>query len=99
MNQNFKVLFLLKQGQKTSKKTLPIYVRITIDGQRAEWSVQRKCDAIKWDQRAGRAIGSKEDIKALNSYLDAVQATIHSIQKEYMLRNEPLTAEIVRAKV
>ena len=99
MNQNFKVLFLLKQGQKTNKKTLPIYVRITIDGKRAEWSVQRKCDATKWDQRSGRAIGSKEDIKALNSYLDAVQATIHSIQKEYMLRNELLTAEIVRAKV
>jgi hypothetical protein len=34
----------------------------------------------------------------LNQYLDAIQANIFQVQKEYALRNEPVTATQVRAK-
>ncbi len=99
MSENFKVLFLLKKGRDSNPITLPIYVRVTINGDRVEWSVQRKCEVKRWNQKTGRAIGVKEEAKSLNAFLDAIQANIFQIQKEYALRNEPVTAEQVRAKL
>ena len=60
MSQSFKVLFFLKKGKRCNVKSLPIYVRITINGKRAEWSVQRSCESgSKWNQAVGRATGNK----------------------------------------
>ena len=88
MTPNFKVLFFLKKGRNRSEKSLPIYVRVTINGERAEWTCQRNCDFAKWNQQTGRAIGNKEETKNLNQYLDAIQVNIFQIQKEYALRKE-----------
>jgi site-specific recombinase XerD len=99
MSQNFKVLFFLKKGRNRREKSLPIYVRVTINGERAEWTCQRNCDAAKWNQQTGRAAGTKEETNSLNQYLDAIQANIFQVQKEYVLRNEPVSAAQVRAKI
>ncbi len=99
MSQSFKVLFFLKQGNRCNVKSLPIYVRVTVNGKRSEWSIQRNCDRSKWNQGIGRATGTKEEVKILNAYLDAIQGNIFSIQKEFALRNEPLTAEHVKAQI
>jgi site-specific recombinase XerD len=47
----------------------------------------------------GRASGTKEDAKILNAYLDTIQGNIFTVQKEYALRNQPITAEQVRSKI
>jgi site-specific recombinase XerD len=99
MSQNFKILFFLKKGRNRKEKSLPIYVRITINGERAEWTCQRNCDKAKWNQQTGRAIGNKDETKCLNQYLDAIQANIFQVQTEYTLRNEPIAAGQVRAKI
>ena len=83
MSQDFKVLFFLKKGKGSSEKSLPIYVRVTIDGKLAEWTVQRNCAAgLRWNQKLGRASGTKEEVKVLNGYLDAIQSNIFAIQRE-----------------
>ena len=100
MNQRFKVLFFLKRGKGDNENSLPIYVRVNVDGKSAEWSVQRRCDSsMKWNQKLGRVNGTKEESKTLNTFLDAVQGAIFIIQKEYALRNESVTAEKVRSAV
>lgn len=100
MNQNFKVLFFLKKGKRCNVKSLPIYVRVTVDGKRAEWSVQRNCEhGLKWNQQSGRAIGNKEEVKILNGFLDAIRGNIFAFQRDSALRNESITAEQVRAKI
>jgi hypothetical protein len=48
-------------------------MRITVDGKRADTSAGRECDPTKWNSQAGRAIGTKEEIKSLNNYLDSLQ--------------------------
>ena len=99
MTQNFKILFFLKNGKRSNQKSLPIYVRVTINGERVEWTCQRNCDPAKWNQQTGRATGNKDETKCLNQYLDVIQANIFQIQKEYALRNEPVTVSQVRAKI
>lgn len=99
MSQSFKVLFFLKKGKGNNEKLLPIYVRLTVNGERAEWTVQRTCDSSRWNQAIGRVNGNKEEVKELNQYLDAIHGNIHQVQKEYALRNEPISALEVRAKL
>ena len=92
MNQSFKTLFFLKKGKGYTDGPLPIYVRITIDGKRAECSLQRSCEPSRWNKNTGRVAGSKNEAVQLNSYLDNVQGKIFSIQSEHALRNETLAA-------
>jgi len=99
MTQNFKILFFLKKGKGSNQKSLAIYVRVTINGERVEWTCQRTCDPARWNQQTGRVMGNKDETKSLNQYLDAIQANIFQVQREYTLRNEPITAGLVRAKI
>jgi site-specific recombinase XerD len=100
MNQRFKILFFLKRGKGCKQKQLPIYVRVKVDDTAAEWSVQRRLETgSKWNQKLGRVTGTKEESRTLNSYLDAIQGNIFTIQKECALRNECTSAEEVRAKI
>ena len=71
-------------------KSLSIYVRVTVDGVRVEWSIQRNCIAgSKWSQKLGRVVGTREEVKILNAYLDAIQGNIFALQKEFALQNKP----------
>ena len=95
MSQNFKVIFFLKKGKQYDNSKLPIYVRITVDKKRAEWSVQRYIEpGIKWNQKTGRASGTKEEVKVLNAFLDAIYSKIFAIQRGAAIRNELLTGVI-----
>ncbi|HKG04963.1 MAG TPA: Arm DNA-binding domain-containing protein [Pedobacter sp.] len=62
MKTNLSLLFYLKK--RNSKETGPaaIYLRITIDGKRAELATCFKCDPEKWSHTAGKMIGTKECI-------------------------------------
>ena len=68
MTQNFKILFFLKNGKRSNQKSLPIYVRVTINGERVEWTCQRNCDPARWNQQTGRVIGNKDETKSLNEF-------------------------------
>ncbi len=99
MNKSFKSFFFFKKGNGYKEGPMPVYLRISVNGQRAEITVQRKCDALKWNLASGRATGKKSEILQLNQYLDVIQGKIFEIQKEHELKNEPLTAEIVKQKL
>jgi Arm DNA-binding domain len=96
MSQSFKVLFYLKKGNGKKEGILPVYVRLTVDGKRVEWSVQQNCDETKWNKQAGRMYGAKGEAKKLNLFLDAIQAHIFDIQRDHALCKERITAEQVK---
>jgi hypothetical protein len=69
---SFGLLFYLKRGKKSTDNEQPIYLRITVNGIPKEISIQRYCLSSRWDAEKGRAAGLKEEIRALNSYLDTL---------------------------
>ena len=50
-----------ENGSKKKFKLAPIYMRITIDGKRSHYSIKRYIDPDRWDSKAHRVIGTKED--------------------------------------
>jgi site-specific recombinase XerD len=72
---------------------MPIYIRITVNGKRADMSAGRDCEPAKWNNRAGRAIGTKEDIKSLNNYLDSLQSKVRDAHQALIDANQIVTTE------
>jgi len=69
----FKVLFYIKRTKVLKDGTAPVFVRITIKGQRAEFRLQESIIVDHWDTEKGRARGYTKNAKQLNSYLDLVK--------------------------
>ncbi len=89
----------LKEGATTDNNKQPIYIRITINGKRIELSAKREIDPLKWNSNAGRAIGTKEEIKTLNAYLDTLQMKLYETQRQIIEGNKPLTTENFKNKL
>lgn len=51
MNKTFTLLFFIKKNKIITNGTVPIYLRITIDGKAAEIAAKRYIGPTKWDKR------------------------------------------------
>lgn len=58
---------------------LPIYVRITINGTKARFSLKIRVSEKIWDAKSGRAIGHSYEALQANRYLDSVVTRINTI--------------------
>lgn len=47
---------------------------MTVDGVPKELSIKRSWESNRWNPEAERASGTKEDARALNAYLDTLEA-------------------------
>ncbi|HWJ25212.1 MAG TPA: phage integrase SAM-like domain and Arm DNA-binding domain-containing protein, partial [Flavisolibacter sp.] len=103
VSRTFNILFFVRK-QKESKentqenqnKKAPIYIRITVDGKRAEVTTKREIDPTKWNRHAGRAHGTKEEIKTLNAYLDTLERKLHQVHQEVIESNKPFTVDTIK---
>ena len=90
---NFHLLFYIRKQKNYKGGPMPIYMRITVSGKRADISVGRDCDPTKWNNHAGRVIGTKEEIKALNNYLDSLQTKLRNAHQVLIDTNQQVTTE------
>lgn len=91
----FAVSFFVRNDKKDSNGKLPIYMRITVNGERAELSTQRKIEPTRWN-KAGQAKGNKDDIKSLNNYLDILKNKVYDIRADLIQKNQLVTAEVIK---
>jgi len=70
MQYDLSILFFLKKGQVDKKGLTPIYMRITVNGERAEISTNQKVELSKWDSVLQQAKGRSESARILNEHLD-----------------------------
>ena len=66
MNYELSVLLTLKKNKEGKSSEVPIYLRITVNGERAEVSTNRKVEVSKWDSDTQRAKGRSESARILN---------------------------------
>lgn len=59
--------------KQNSKGLAPVYLRVTVNGQRFETGTSHFIEMSKF-QESGRAIGSAEEVKELNEFPDVLRA-------------------------
>lgn len=109
IQKSFGLLFYLKKHHGDKDVHRPIYLRITVDGVMKEMSIHRTWDSTRWNTKAGRAVtdrrpfrkppetGTPEaEARALNAYLDTLQAKVHEARHQLLMGGKTVTAEAVR---
>ena len=98
MKTNFSLLFYLKKPKNYVKGAVPVYLRITVEGKPVEMSASRKCEPELWNTKAGHMIGTKEDAKTLNSYLDKMKAGVTAAHTSLCVEDADISAESIKCK-
>ncbi len=98
METRLSILFYGKKTKLDSKRTLSIYLRATIDGQRFEVSTQRYIEVSKWSIEAGKMKGNTEEARNLNQYLDNLKQQVYSYQKSIVQDGQAFSKETLRLK-
>lgn len=96
MRTQVNLLFYLKKRATYKSGPVAIYLRFTVEGQRAEVSTGKTCDPARWNGQAGRANGSKEDVRGLNMYLDTLQAKAQELHNVMTINDDEITAETLK---
>ena len=99
MNQTFSLLFILKRDKARADGTVPIYLRITIDGIRKEIASKRYILPRYWDTHAQKALGRSVEVRALNDYLDTLKEQVRGAQHALMKDSERVTSAAVKSRV
>jgi site-specific recombinase XerD len=99
MDKSFGFFFHLKKNKSDKSKEIPIYLRLTVNGETCEISAKRKCEAVKWNVGAGRVTGWSENAKSINSYLDLLQRMVYDKRKELIDQSLPVTAENIKTLI
>ena len=93
MQTTFSTTFILRTS-KTKNGLTPIYCRITVAGNRAEFSIKRSVAEKNWD--AGKAKGNSEEARTLNSYLKQIEAKIFEHYRDIIADDKLVTPEILK---
>jgi site-specific recombinase XerD len=96
MRTQVNLLFYLKKRATYKSGPVAIYLRFTVEGHRTEVSTGKTCEPARWNGQAGRANGSKEDVRVLNMYLDTLQAKAHELHNIMTINDDEVTAETLK---
>jgi len=96
-SKTFKILFRLIKARKKNNGA-PIYVRITVNGNRAEFSTDLFYPIDEWDCKTGRAIGRASKARTLNDELDIIKVDLKEAYKELTREGRFITAQAVKAR-
>jgi site-specific recombinase XerD len=97
MSKRIRIIFYLKKPRNYAAGPVPIYLRITIAGKRAELSTSRVCDPRRWNPSAGKAAGTKEATLSLNAYLDTLQQKVYEAHRQLLEMGQEASAHKVKA--
>ena len=96
MNKTLGLLFHLKLTKTKANGLAPIYLRITIDGVRADLSSKRFIDPCKWNSAAQKGNGSSEEIRNLNAYLKTLEQNAYEMLRILIEKKLPITAATLK---
>lgn len=95
--QSIAVLFYIRKAKSTKNKMAPIYMRITLNGQRAEISLQRDVEVSKWNAAAGLQTGNSEVAKSLNQYITYWRQRIYDAYESFVKEDKLATAVAIKS--
>jgi hypothetical protein len=93
--RTFSTVFYPRKDKADRNKLVPIYLRITVNGERAEIATGRRCRASKW--KNGRVAGSSTGAEELRLILNSLRAKVVAIYWELKAQKREVTAAGIKA--
>ncbi|MHA7864340.1 site-specific integrase [Flagellimonas marinaquae] len=95
-SHTFSILFWINKSRAINNKA-EIFVRITVNGKRANIGVKRKIDIDLWDNQNKKVKGKTKKSQEINRYLNLVQARLLSIYQDLKYKGELITPQLVKS--
>ena len=91
----FSLNFIARKRQNKEGE-LPISLRITMNGQRAEIYINRSVRPDDWNASKGQSKGKTKKDLELNRYLDTVRTKICEIHNQLVMRDELVNPDVLK---
>ena len=91
----FKILFYIKKTRIAKNGEVPVMLRVTVNGLRAETSVNLKVNPKFWNAIAGKSVGSTRKDDELNARLDTIRLRVMQLYRQMELDGESISAQKV----
>jgi Arm DNA-binding domain len=79
MSKSIAVWVYLKRQKIDSKSKMPLYVRVTIDGDYDDFSLSRKILSIEWSQVKQKCIGKTHEALQLNAKIAKIKGDLTAL--------------------
>lgn len=93
MNAKITVLFYLRKSKVNALGQMPIYQRITINGQRLDISSGFFIQEEKWSKETTKIKGNSEEARIINGQLEMIKAKVYETQKKLFMNQEEINFE------
>lgn len=90
MNTTISILFYIKRAKTNIKGICPIYVRITIDSRRLEFSSTKYVNIDQWSSEFSKVKGATTEARTINSHLDYLRNKIIGAEKKLYKKDLPI---------
>jgi integrase len=96
-SNTFSIQFITRPN-KIRKEQLPIYARISVNGNRIEISLKRWIKKEDWDASKGIGKGTRMEIRSLNRYIEEVRTRLFECYRELKMSNKLITTTVIKNK-
>ncbi|HNP33693.1 MAG TPA: site-specific integrase [Flavobacterium sp.] len=89
--------FYPRETKTNANGQTPIYIRLTIDGERTEFSSKKFIEKGKWSSELAKMKGTTEEARSINSYLDMMRSKVLGAEMTLLHKEEPVTVANVKS--
>ncbi|MFW5768401.1 MAG: site-specific integrase, partial [Bacteroidota bacterium] len=93
--KTFAISLYVRTDRVDSEGRVPVFMRITVDGRRANIALNRKLSKNKWDN--GHVLGNTTEAKELRNYMHSLVVKVEAIRRDLLDRGEHVSAGILKA--
>ncbi len=79
MSKSLSLMVYLKRQKKDSRGDVPLYVRVTVDGAKDDFSLGYKVQPSEWNREKQLLTGKSKEARLVNSKIDLMKGTITRI--------------------
>jgi hypothetical protein len=96
MNTAVSVLFYIKRSKVNNEGICPIYVRVTVQSKRFEFSSNKFVNPEKWSNEESKVKGNNEKTRSINSHLEYLKSKILEAEKKLYKKNIIISSESLK---
>ncbi len=96
MKSTFRILFYVRRNYVNKNGETGIMVRITLEGEIAQFSSKLNVNPDNWDTKRGKVTGNTMGARNLNDTLENIRASIIRHYREIEWQDTHVTAEKIR---
>ncbi len=96
-NSRLSVVFITRKLERETEN-IKIYARVTVDGKRAEFSLNRELPVSLWDEKRKRGKGFSKYVISVNKYLDQVFTGLHEARRQLLQEEVDITSAGIKAR-